>query len=199
LTDALINEIIKRLERKGGNMATNDKRIGYSEALGGYGVPAQIKITGDESGVGQAAASRKGKGLVFRPKPRNIIAIIAIAAAVAVGILFLIGALNTLSYTSGIDNVRTEAQQVNGVDATIYRPIIAEGVDWNGVSKTRRDGIARYSVNNVLNEEIGAEQAGIFNILGQTSDGQPAFFYSPNADTIQVFVNGAVEDAIPLE
>ncbi|MDR1291817.1 MAG: hypothetical protein LBJ91_00255 [Clostridiales Family XIII bacterium] len=180
-------------------MTTNDKKIGYSEALGGYGVPAQVEITGDAGGTGKSAKPRRGKGLVFRPKPRNIVAIAAIAVAVAMAILFLAGAFDTLRYAGSIDNVRTEAQQVNGVDATIYRPIIAEDVGWNDASKNKRDGIARYSVKKVLADEIGAGQEGIFSILGQTSDGQPAFFYSPNADTIQVFVNGAVEDAIPLE
>jgi hypothetical protein len=182
-------------------MATNSKRTGYSDALGGYGVPSQVKITGEASVPGKSAKSakpHKSKGLVFRPKPLNIIIIIAIAVAVVVAILFATGALGAGQYASSLDHIESDLQPVNGADATVYRPVIAEDVDWNNLDEKKRDGIAKYSVNETL-KQIGSEQAGIFNILGQTYDGQPAFYYSPNVDTIQIFVNGAVAYVIPAE
>jgi hypothetical protein len=182
-------------------MATNSKRTGYSDALGGYGVPSQVKITGEASETGKSAKSpksRKSKGLVFKPKPKNILIIIVIAAAVIVAILFANGTLGTGQYASSIDHVGSEIQPMNGADATVYRPILAEDVDWNNLDEKKRDGIARYSVNEIL-KQSGVDQVGIFTILGQTYDDQPAFLYSPSQDTIQIFLNGAPEYVIPVE
>jgi hypothetical protein len=179
-------------------MATNSKRTGYSDALGGYGVPSQVKITGEASMPDKSATPRKSKGLVFRPKPKNIMIIIIIAVAVIVAILFATGALGGGRYAGSIDHVESVIQPMNGADATVYYPIIADDVDWNNADKNKRDGIAKYSVNEIL-KQMENDQAGIFTILGQTNDGEAAFLYSPNQDSIQIFVNGAVEYVIPAE
>ncbi|MDR1043266.1 MAG: hypothetical protein LBL54_05110 [Clostridiales Family XIII bacterium] len=183
-------------------MATNNKKTGYSDALGGYGVPSQVKITGEADlpgGSAKGAKPRKGKGVVFRPKPRNIIIIVVIAVAVLVGILAATGVLGGSSrYASSIDHVGSEIQPVNGADATVYRPVVAEKVDWNNVDAKERNGIARYAVKSTI-EDIGGENAGIFQIFGETYDGQHAFLYSPTQGTIQIYVNGAVEEVISLE
>jgi hypothetical protein len=179
-------------------MATNRKRTGYSDALGGYGVPSQVKITGEASIPDKPEKPRKSSGLVFKPKPINLIIIAAIIVAVIVGILFANGTLGAGRYADSIDRIDSVIQPMNGADATVYYPIIAEDVDWNNIDKNERDGIARYSVNATL-EQMGNDQAGIFTILGQTQDQQPAFLYSPNQNTIQIFGNGAVEYVIPVE
>jgi hypothetical protein len=182
-------------------MATNRKRTGYSDALGGYGVPSQVKITGEASEPDKPAArakSHKSKGLVFRPKPKNILIIIAIAAAVVVAILFATGVLGSGQYASSIDHIGSDIQPVNGADATVYRPVIAEDVDWNNIDEKKRDGIAQYAVKETI-ERMGSDPAGIFTILGETYDSQPAFLYSPNLDTIQIFVDGTVAYVIPAE
>jgi hypothetical protein len=182
-------------------MATNNKRTGYSDALGGYGVPAQVKITGEASLPGKPAkgAKPKGKGLVFRPKPRNIIIIAVVIVAVVAAIFFANNMLGAGRYASSIDHVESMIQPVNGADATVYNPIVAENVDWNTIDEKEREGIARYAVNNIL-ENMENDNAGIYQILGHTFDGQqPAFLYSPNAGTIQIFENGAVKDVVPLE
>jgi hypothetical protein len=182
-------------------MATNNKRTGYSDALGGYGVPAQVKITGEASMPGESvkrAKPRKSKGLVFRPKPINIIIIIAIIAAVVVVTLIATNAFGS-RYASSIDHVGSEIQPMNGADATVYRPILAEDVDWNNIEKSEREGIALYGVNYVLDETIGDNPAGIYTIIGMTYDNQPAFLYSPNTGTVQILVSGEPGYLIPLE
>jgi hypothetical protein len=185
-------------------MATNKKRTGYSDALGGYGVPSQVAITGEATEPGKTAKtakSGKSRGLVFRPKPKNIIVLAVIAAAVVVALLFITGVIGTGQYASSISPViEKDIQSMNGVDVTIYRPVIAEDVDWNNIDKGKRAGIAKYAANKAL-EQAEAEQAGIFSIMGMTYDRQPAFMYSPNANNtnIQVFANGAVEDLISIE
>jgi hypothetical protein len=179
-------------------MAKNDQRAGYSEALGGYGVPSQVQVTGGGVNAGKSpktARARKSRGLVFRPKPWNIVLIVVVIAAIVVAILFGNGMLGSNQYAKDIAAVNQIPQTVNGVESMVYQPVVAEGVDWDSVSDGRREGIAKYAINSIL-EDYGT--SGIFSIMGVTSDGNQAFLYSQDG-RIQLYKNREVEEVITLE
>jgi hypothetical protein len=179
-------------------MAKNDQRGGYSEALGGYGVPSQVKATGGGAGAGKSsrpAKARRSRGVVFRPKPWNIVVLIAIPVVIVLAILFGNGLLGSNQYADSIAAVNRIPNGVNGVEAMIYQPVVAESVDWNNASDKKREGIAKYAVSSIL-EEYGA--SGIFTIIGVTSDEDQAFLYSQDG-RIQLSKNNVVDKVITLE
>jgi hypothetical protein len=181
-------------------MSVKNKTAGYSEALGGYGVPAQVKVTGDADGAKAETfrKPRKSQGLVFRPKPKNIIAIIVIIAAVVVAIFFATGQLGTSKYASSIEGYENTPSSMNGADATVYQPIVAESVDWNNVSDDERSGIAQYAVNKILGD-MSDPNSGIYSIVGYTHERQPAFLYAQGDSKIQIYKDGEVVTVIPYE
>jgi hypothetical protein len=178
---------------------TKDRKTGYSEALGGYGVPSQVAVTGEsEPKMDGGAKPRKGKSFSF--STRNKILIAVAAAVVLVVVLWLTGVLGGSQYASSIASIEKDSQSVNGANVTNYLPQLAEDVDWTALSDEKRAGIAKYAVGKAL-EQAEADQAGIYNIMGQATDEQgiqPIFLYA-NDGMIQIRVNGEVTDTISVK
>jgi hypothetical protein len=186
-------------------MAENNNRgdgSGYSDTLGGYGVPSQLKVTGESPAPAPPRRTRtpgkqKKNRLVFRPKPKHIVLLSAIAAAVVVAILFATGVFN--QYANSVD-ISKVTQESSGVTSTNYMAVLAADVDWAGLSDDERRGIAKYAVKKAL-ELAEADQANIFIVIGQTNDrNTPVFYYAPDGAVpyklnapIQIMVNGQGE------
>jgi hypothetical protein len=179
---------------------------GYSNALGGYGVPSQVKITGESPAPDARRRTRpQGKprknSLVFRPKPKHIILLAAIAVAVVVAILFATGVFN--QYADSIDSISKETQGSESVTSTNYVAILAEDVDWASLSDGERRGVAKYAVKKAL-AQAETDQANIFIIVGQTYDRSAfIFYYAPDGTVpyklnagIQIMVNAQVTETL---
>ncbi|MDR1496506.1 MAG: hypothetical protein LBS67_06285 [Clostridiales Family XIII bacterium] len=172
-----------------------ENRTGYSEALGGYGVPSQVKITGDSaSKSGGDARSRKS----WNFSTRNKVILAAAAVVVVVVVLWATGVVGVNQYASSISSIDKEAQSVNGASVTNYLPILAEDVVWADISDQKRAGIAKYAVGRAL-EQAEADQAGIFNIQGMSHAKDEAVFLYTSDGTVQVRVGGAITETIPIE
>jgi hypothetical protein len=182
-------------------MATDNNR-GYSDALGGYGVPTQVQASAPYNTQRTAAGGApRGGGVVFRPKPKNIIFLAVIAAAIVVVVLLLTGVLGGgllgSKYADDIQTVEKQQQTVNGAQATNYLPVLAETVDWNNMDEKEREGIAKYAVEQAI-EQAQKDQAGIYNIMGLTADRKPAFMYGDNG-SVQIMANGQVKGEITVD
>jgi hypothetical protein len=179
-------------------MAKNTKR-GYSDALGGYGVPAQVEITG-EAEIKSAAPAGPRKGVsftAFTARPRNLLILAVIAVAVVLVILWATGVLGS-PYSGDISSIQKETQITNGANVTNYLPILAEDVDWSSLDDKKRANIAKYAVGEAL-KEAEKDQAGIFNIMGQTYDRSQSVFLYTEDGQIQIRVDGAVTESVPIK
>jgi uncharacterized protein HemX len=169
-------------------MENDSKNTGYSEALGGFGVPSQVEVTGESAkGAGQAPK----KDTASRPKSKKIIALVVVIAVLATGAaLWYGGFLDSFRYSGKIAVIEKHTQDINGAAAMNYLPILKENVDWNSVSAKEREGIARYAVGEVL-KQVKAEQTGIFTIMGMDQDRAPIFAYEQGG-AIMIYAGGNV-------
>ncbi|MDR3224728.1 MAG: hypothetical protein LBT52_00320 [Clostridiales Family XIII bacterium] len=178
-------------------MAVNKSNDGYSDALGGYGVPAQVELTAGSSAAASASsrrsAPRGNKQLII------IIAAVAVVAAVVV-FLYVSGAFGSSQYAENISSIEKAQQNVNGAQVTNYLPLLAEDVDWAAIDEKKREGIAKYAVNEAL-AQAEADQASIFNIMGMTYDqSKPVFLYAEVGETkkIQIMVDSNLAGEVKL-
>jgi hypothetical protein len=165
-------------------MSKEDSKVGYSDALGGYGVPSQVEITG---GV-VAHKKPRGRKLVFRPKPKNMIILAAIAVAVVLIVLFVGGVIGS-PYSGDISEIKKNMTTANGVPVVNYQPTLTEGVDWSGISDRKREGIAKYAVKEAL-KQAEADQANEFNIMGLSADNTMICFMFYEPSRIVIIVDG---------
>jgi hypothetical protein len=182
-------------------MSSNDQKTGYSNALGGFGVPTQVQETAASSAAAKPKAAsakpRKKSKLVFKPKPRNLLFLGIVAAVIVVVILLLTGVIGG-RYASSITTIEKQTQLTNGAQTTNYLPILASDVDWANISSGKREGIAKYAVEASL-KEVEKDQANIYNIMGMTTEPRTAaFIYSVPEKTIQIIVDGKVVEKVPL-
>jgi hypothetical protein len=182
-------------------MATDNNR-GYSDALGGYGVPAQVQASAPYNIKSTAAAgSRRSGGVVFRPKPKNILFLAVIAAAIVIVILLATGVIGgglfASKYAEDIQTIEKQQQITNGAEATNYMVILADTADWSNISDAERKGIAKYAAEQAL-EQARTDQAGIFNIIGLTTDRKPVFMYSSDG-RVQIMADGSVRGEVSVD
>ncbi|GHT78915.1 hypothetical protein FACS1894104_2770 [Actinomycetota bacterium] len=122
--------------------------------------------------------------------PVLVIFVLAVVCVVLVGLY----AFTPANY---IAETETSTQNVSGVTATNYMPILEDDVDWESLSDGERADIARYAVNAAIAK---AEQDGIttFNVMGICRpENQPVFLYS-GGDSLSIYVNGEA-NTIPLK
>ncbi|MDR2162424.1 MAG: hypothetical protein LBO70_00545 [Clostridiales Family XIII bacterium] len=181
--------------RKGDMMAKEDYKAGYSEALEGYGVPAQVEISG---GSVARSSKRKRRSLVFRPKPKNIIALIVVVAAIVIAVMFATDTLGWSRYANSISTIEEQMNVANGVTTTNYMPVLSADVDWANASDREREGIVKYAVGAVL-KEVEKNQTSIFTIMGMTHDRGELIFYYMEDGTVQLYVNGAFHGTVQMK
>ncbi|GHT79385.1 hypothetical protein FACS1894104_4000 [Actinomycetota bacterium] len=134
--------------------------------------------------------NNKSKRSLAAYLPVLVIFVLAVVCVVLVGLY----AFTPAGY---INTTETSTQNVGGVTATNYMPILEDDVDWESLSDGERADIARYAVNAAINE---AEKDGIttFNVMGLCRpEDQPVFLYS-GGDSLSIYVNGEAS-AIPLK
>jgi len=167
-------------------MAENKDSKGYSNALGGYGVPAQVELTAASSAVGK---STSGSFPAFKLNKKNIIIIAAAAVVVVALILALTGVFSLDSkYASSISSIEKYTQNNNGAQVTNYIPLLAKDVDWAKIDEKEREGIAKYAVKKAL-DQAATDQAGIYNIMGMTNGQEVSIFlYSVKDEKQKVMI-----------
>jgi hypothetical protein len=186
------------LRKEGNQMENDNKDTGYSEALGGFGVPSQVEASGASA---VSAAQSGGQSPASRPKSKKIIILVVVIAVIAAAgaALWYSGVLESLLYSSSVAEIEKHTQDVNGAAAVNYLPRLADNVDWTGASDSKREGIAKYAVRKAL-KQAKAEQAGIFTIMGIDHNRTPVFLYE-QVGRIQIYVEGNViaTDTIAIE
>jgi hypothetical protein len=180
-------------------MAVNNKDTnGYSDALGGYGVPAQVELTAKSAAEGKSP----GRKPASIPSKKLIIIIVAVAV-VAVLIALAVNGVFAFpnQYAENIASIEKQQQNSNGAEVTNYLPLLAEDVDWVNIDEKTREGIAKYAVETAL-DQAETDQAGIFNIMGMTYDrNTPIFLYSVAGEQqkVQIMVDGKVAGEVTIK
>ncbi|MDR0596472.1 MAG: hypothetical protein LBG50_02915 [Clostridiales Family XIII bacterium] len=164
-------------------MASKKNQNGYSEALGGYGVPSQVEMTAKSAPAPRASFS---PNFSFGMDKKKIIIIAAVAVVVVLAVLYFAGVFN--QYGSRILEIQVTQQSQNGAMATNYMPVLKEDVKWAELSDGERAGIAKYAVN-ASQARAKKDEANIFNIMGLSYVRETIFLYDRDKNKIQILVD----------
>ncbi|MDR3052355.1 MAG: hypothetical protein LBU48_00645 [Coriobacteriales bacterium] len=117
----------------------------------------------------------------------------AIVIFVLAAICVLLVGLYVLAPNSRISAMEVATQNVSGVTATNYMPILEENVDWEALSDDERATIARQAVK-AAKDQAAKDGVTTFNVIGFTQQ-SVTIFLSTGGDTVYVYVG---EETIPV-
>jgi hypothetical protein len=140
---------------------------------------------------------------VLSKKKMVLIVPVAVLVVLAVVASLLFGQqLFNKTYESNIATFRISTQQTGGVTSTNYMPVLAEGVSWEALNDSDREGTARYAVNAAI-EQADKDSKQSFSVVGVPADSagdmKPVFLYtSAEGKTINIFVGEELVQQLPL-
>ena len=121
------------------------------------------------------------------------VGLVVVAAAVG-GLLYY---LLSYQYERNISTIESSTQQVGGLTVTIYSPILSNGVDWDALSDSGREGTARNAVRTAI-KMANERNVSYFSVLClSNSNSETLFYFASGSDTITLY-SGSVYIQIPL-
>jgi hypothetical protein len=169
-------------------MANKNNLKGYSDALGGFGVPHQVEATGGSN----TGPSGGGAPAVKLNKSLLLIIIVAAAAAAVIITLFATGIMGG-GYKDAFTGTETSQQgNEGGAVTTVYMPQLADNIDWDNLSDNERESMAKYSIKNTV-EAADAAGVNMYIIMGQ-KQGTPIFYYYKGQGVYYVSVKGTTKE-----
>jgi hypothetical protein len=118
----------------------------------------------------------------------------AIVVVFLAAVCVLLVGLYVLAPANHISAMEVATQNVSGVTATNYMPILEESVDWEALSDDERANIARQAVQ-AAQAQAAKDEVTTFNVIGFTQAQSDSIFLFTGEDTVYIYTGG---ETIPV-